>query len=88
MHAAASDTDKKICRQYMRDGYCWWGGACKFQHPGEEDEQFYERMYLLEELEDIILELYQEFLAIRLDLGWNKSAQGVSDNHSSGTGTS
>jgi hypothetical protein len=39
----------------------------------EEEEQFYERMYLLEELEDIILELYQEFLAIRLDLGWHEA---------------
>ena len=38
----------------------------------EEEEQFYERMYLLEELEDILAALYKEFLQIRLtgDL-WN-----------------
>lgn len=37
----------------------------------EEEEQFYERMYLLEELEDIILGLYNEFLTIRLSLQWD-----------------
>ncbi len=33
----------------------------------EEEEQFYERMYLAEELEDILGDLFSEFLAIRLD---------------------
>ena len=33
----------------------------------EEEEKFYERMYLLEELEDIMDKLYAEFLSIRLD---------------------
>lgn len=39
----------------------------------EEDEQFYERMYLLEELENIIRALYAEFLAIRLDDAWHNT---------------
>jgi hypothetical protein len=39
----------------------------------EEEEQFYERMYLLEELEDIIRDLYNEFLLIRLDLSWHEA---------------
>ncbi len=34
----------------------------------EEEEQFYERMFLLEELEQIVGTLYKEFLAIRLDV--------------------
>ena len=39
----------------------------------EEDEQFYERMALLDELERIIEALYKEFLTIRLDVGtWDK----------------
>lgn len=38
----------------------------------EEEEQFYERMYLLEELEDILAELYAEFLTIRLDDAWSE----------------
>lgn len=37
----------------------------------EEDEQFYERMYLLEELEDIIGSLYKEFLILRLSAVWS-----------------
>ncbi len=37
----------------------------------EEDEQFYERMFLLEELEDIIASLYKEFLTLRLDGVWH-----------------
>lgn len=39
----------------------------------EEEEQFYERMYLLEELEDIILALFKEFVTIRLDLAWHEA---------------
>ena len=38
----------------------------------EDEEQFYERMYLLEELEDILATLYQEFLAIRLSPAWSE----------------
>ncbi|QDG53742.1 hypothetical protein FIV42_24255 [Persicimonas caeni] len=37
----------------------------------EEEEQFYERMYLVEELEEILDELYKEFLGIRLSQAWN-----------------
>lgn len=37
----------------------------------EEEEQFYERMYLLEELEEILEELYREFLSIRLSEAWD-----------------
>lgn len=37
----------------------------------EEEEQFYERMYLLEEIEDILFGLYKEFLTIRLQPAWN-----------------
>lgn len=33
----------------------------------EKEEKFYERMYLVEELEDIMATLYGQFLAIRLD---------------------
>lgn len=36
----------------------------------EEEEQFYERMYLLEELEDILHSLYKEFLTLRLNTVW------------------
>lgn len=36
----------------------------------EEEEQFFERMYLLEEVEDIVRALYLEFLKIRLALQW------------------
>ncbi|MEO1271034.1 MAG: hypothetical protein AAFX99_23335, partial [Myxococcota bacterium] len=36
----------------------------------EEDEKFYERMYLIEELEAIIHDLYGEFLALRLSPVW------------------
>lgn len=36
----------------------------------EENEQFYERMYLLDELEEILDALYREFLAIRLSTAW------------------
>lgn len=37
----------------------------------EEEEQFYERMYLLEEIEDILFGLYKEFLTLRLQAAWN-----------------
>lgn len=36
----------------------------------EEDEQFYERMLLLEELEQIVEAIYEEFVRIRLTSGW------------------
>lgn len=39
----------------------------------KEDDQFYERMYLLDELEDIIDALYAEFLAIRLHDEWHET---------------
>lgn len=39
----------------------------------EEEEQFYERMYLVEELEDLVGVLYKQFLTIRLhDRAWNE----------------
>jgi hypothetical protein len=38
----------------------------------EEEEQFYERMYLVEELEEILDELYREFLGIRLTYAWEE----------------
>ncbi|WP_437722692.1 hypothetical protein [Sorangium sp. So ce861] len=34
------------------------------------DEQFYERMYLIEELETLFAALYGEFLALRLSAAW------------------
>ncbi|RAL20050.1 hypothetical protein DL240_18990 [Lujinxingia litoralis] len=37
----------------------------------EEDEKFYERMYLVEELEDIIAALYRTFIFTRLSPGWH-----------------
>ncbi len=37
----------------------------------EEEEQFYERMYLVEELEEILDVLYKEFLGIRLTTAWS-----------------
>ncbi len=36
----------------------------------ESDEQFYERMYLVEELEAMLAALYAEFLALRLSPVW------------------
>lgn len=38
----------------------------------EEDEQFYERMYLIEELESILDALYAEFLDVRLTYAWGE----------------
>jgi len=38
----------------------------------EENEQFYERMYLLDELEEILDALYREFLEIRLSTAWQE----------------
>jgi hypothetical protein len=37
----------------------------------EDDERFYERMYLLEELESILERLFEEFLRIRLAKPWD-----------------
>ena len=39
----------------------------------EEDERFYERMYLVEELEALLGALYAEFLAQRLSTAWEKA---------------
>ena len=38
----------------------------------EEEEQFYERMYLVEELEEILDELFREFLEVRLTYAWEE----------------
>ncbi|MGM0555491.1 MAG: hypothetical protein ACQEVA_03840 [Myxococcota bacterium] len=38
----------------------------------EEEEQFYERMYLVEELEEILDELFEEFLDVRLTYAWEE----------------
>ena len=38
----------------------------------EADEQFWERMYLVEELESIVHALYAEFLKVRLAEDWTK----------------
>jgi hypothetical protein len=38
----------------------------------EEEEQFYERMYLVEELEEILDELFKEFLNVRLTYAWEE----------------
>lgn len=38
----------------------------------EYDERFYERMYLLDEIEEILAALYKEFLQIRLSEDWEK----------------
>jgi len=37
----------------------------------DDDERFYERMYLIEELEGIIERLFEEFLRIRLGATWD-----------------
>lgn len=37
----------------------------------KEDEKFYERMYLIEELEDIMDRLYEEFMSLRLSDAWH-----------------
>lgn len=39
----------------------------------EADEPFYERMYLIEELEALFGALYANFLALRLSAGWEPS---------------
>jgi hypothetical protein len=36
----------------------------------EADEQFYERMYLVEELESLLAALYAKFMAVRLSTAW------------------
>jgi len=36
----------------------------------EADDQFYERMYLVEELESLVAALYAKFIAIRLSPAW------------------
>lgn len=38
----------------------------------QEDDQFYERMYLIEELEVAWFELYRQFLEIRLSETWSE----------------
>jgi hypothetical protein len=38
----------------------------------EADEQFYERMYLVEELESLVAALYAKFIAIRLSTAWEQ----------------
>jgi hypothetical protein len=38
----------------------------------EGDEQFYERMYLVEELEALFAALYGQFLALRLSTAWDE----------------
>lgn len=43
----------------------------------ETDEQFYERMYLIEEVEEIMHALYQEFLAVRLSEQWGERFVGA-----------
>jgi hypothetical protein len=46
----------------------------------DEDEKFYERMYLLEETESLLYGLYREFLALRLSPLWNdKVAPAIRD---------
>lgn len=39
----------------------------------QEDEKFYERMYLVEEIEQIMDALYAEFIAIRLSPQWQEA---------------
>lgn len=38
----------------------------------KEDEKFYERMYLVEELEEIFEDLYQEFIFLRVHENWHE----------------
>lgn len=38
----------------------------------EADEQFYERMYLVEELESLLAALYAKFVAVRLSTAWEQ----------------
>ncbi len=38
----------------------------------EADEQFYERMYLIEEVEEVLHAIYKEFLKERLSDSWNQ----------------
>ena len=37
----------------------------------KEDDKFYERMYLVDEVEEIMDALYKEFIAVRLHDGWH-----------------
>src|SRR5690606_6628274 len=39
----------------------------------EEDEKFYERIFLVEEIENIMAALYAEFIGIRLSPSWNEA---------------
>jgi hypothetical protein len=38
----------------------------------EADEQFYERMYLVEDLESLMAALYAKFVAVRLSTAWDE----------------
>jgi hypothetical protein len=38
----------------------------------EVDEQFYERMYLIEDLESLMAALYAKFIAVRLSTAWDE----------------
>jgi len=38
----------------------------------EADDQFYERMYLVEELESLVAALYAKFIAVRLSPAWEQ----------------
>ncbi len=43
----------------------------------ETDEQFWERMYLVEELEGVVHGLYREFLSVRLSNDWSERFVGA-----------
>lgn len=42
-----------------------------------EDDRFYERMQLIEDLDRIIDALYAQFLAVRLGDAWGKELEGI-----------
>ncbi len=72
-------TKARICITHGEQQYACVFGAETFGLSGvkipallqeAEDDQFYERMYLLEVLEEILGELYKEFLSLRLSPLW------------------
>jgi len=62
--------------QFMADGLALSAVRIPAQVKGERDEQheqFYERMYLVEELEGMLDGLYSDFLALRLGPSWSEA---------------
>jgi hypothetical protein len=70
----------RLSRGELEFGFVWSAAALSLaavKIPSvvkeEADEQFYERMYLLEDLEAIMASLYAKFLGLRLSPAWDEA---------------